>query len=192
MDKFIDCLVDNDLSGLGKGSQTELQIAWIEVYNEFASLRQNGQSKEIFELIKHIFSLEQKIKIISYCVDVLWVVYNREVANELKELGFNIKLDWSNKKEYYKELSVVISKSKSLSTKLHQKQKELELLTDKQKGNSWTRKDFISINTNLARFMNFHINNSIVSVADWCDMVNKYEAYCEVVNAEKNNMLTRK
>lgn len=186
MDKFIDCLIDNDFTGLGKGSQTELLLAWVEVFNEFSSLRQNSQSEEIFVLLKNIFSIEEKIKIIGYCVDILWVVYNRDIANELKELGFNVKLDWSNKQSYYKDLNSVITKAKSLNVKLQQHQKELDLLTNKHKGNSWKRKDFTSINTNLAKFMNFHINNSIISVADWCDMVNKYEAYCEVVNTENN------
>jgi thermostable 8-oxoguanine DNA glycosylase len=192
MEKFIECLIDKNFSVLGKGNEIKLQAAWIEIFNEFSSLRQNSQSNEIFELMKSIFSIEQKIKIINSCVEILWHVYNRELANELKDLGFNIKLDWSNKTQYIKELQSVISKGKSLTTKLKQKQAELDKLTEKQKGNSWSRKDFVSINTNLARFMNFHINNSLITVADWCDMVNKYEAYCEAVNAEKNNMLTRR
>lgn len=192
MDKFIDCLVDKDFSVLGKGSEYELSAAWMDIYNEFSSLRQSAESTQLFELMKEIFSLEQKIKIIEKCVEILWITYSRDIANELKMMGFNIRLDWSDKPVYFKELNSIVSKTKTTVLKLEQKQKELNKLTEKQKGIGYSRKDFISINTNLARFMNFHINNAIITVADWCDMLNKYDAYCEVLNNQNNNLATQK
>ena len=113
--------------------------------------------------------------------------YNRELANELKLMGFLLKLDWADKANYYRELQLVISRSKSWVTQMAGKEKDLQLLLKKTKGEGYARKDFISINSNLSRFMKYHINNAI-TVAEWCDLVTKYQEYVEVVNAESNKV----
>ena len=114
MDRFIDCLVDNKFSVLGKGKDDALNKAWFDIVNEFTSLRKSNSASDILELQKEIFVLQNKIKIISLCVSVLWETYNRDLANELKTMGFNVKLDWSDKVHYYKELNLIYRKSKTL------------------------------------------------------------------------------
>lgn len=191
MDKFIDCLVDGRIEVLGKGIEIDLQEAWANILSEFSTLRNNKTGDDCLELQKEISVLHKKIELINLCVSVLWEIYNRDLANELKMMGYNIKLDWSDKAGYYKDLNLVISKSKTFAVLAERKQKELNALIEKTKGNSYTRKDFISINTNLSKYMQFHINNKEVSVAEWCDMVNKYEAYIEVQHAQMHNQLNK-
>lgn len=186
MDKFIDCLVDNKLYVLGKGTEEELNSAWEDVMHEFSGLRANNSTTEILELQKEIFVLRNKIKIITLCIDVLWETYNRDLANELKTMGFNVKLDWSDKVQYYKELNLIFRKSKTYEVLARRKEKELHVLSNKNKSDKYSRKDFISINTSLSKYMSFHVNNSQITVAEWCDMVNKYEDYLESQQKQLN------
>lgn len=189
MDKFIDCLVDGKLSVLGEGTDVELSNAWQSILFEFSELRQESTINESLELQKEIAVLENKVNIIDLCVSVLWEVYNRDLANELKSLGYILKLDWSNKVEYYGELKKVISKRKTLIVQLDSKKKKLVELVEKAKGKGYKRNDFVKINTNLSQFMKFRVDNKNTTVAEWCDMVSKYESYLEVRNAERNNLL---
>ena len=186
MDRFIDCLLDNKLYVLGKGTEEELNSAWEDVMHEFSGLRANNSTTEILELQKEIFVLRNKIKIITLCIDVLWETYNRDLANELKTMGFNVKLDWSDKVQYYKELNLIFRKSKTYEVLARRKEKELQTLSEKSKSEKYSRKDFVSINTSLSKYMSFHINNSQITVAEWCDMVNKYEDYLESQQKQLN------
>lgn len=186
MDKFIDCLVEDKLQVLGNGTQEQLNKAWGNIVHEFSELRADKSATELLELQKEIFVLQNKIKIISLCVGVLWDTYNRDLANELKTMGFNVKLNWSNKAQYYKELNLVISKSKTFDVLARRKEKELLELIKKSGTDRYQRKDFVSINTSLSKYMSFHVNNNQITVAEWCDMVNKYEEYIEIQQKQLN------
>lgn len=184
MSQFIDCLVDKDLSVLGDGPESELQAAWADIYSEFTSLRQSQESTELFDLMKEVLTLDNKLKIINKCLEVLWVCYNRDIANELQLLGYQVRLDWSDKEAYYSGLKSISSKAKTLSAHLKRKEQELVALTEKNKGEGYSRSHFDAVNVNLSKFMEFNIREEEITVSKWCMMVNKYEAWLEVKNAE--------
>ena len=184
MSQFIDCLVDKNLDVLGHGTEEELKAAWADIYSEFTSLRKSEQSSEMFELMKEVLTLDNKLKIINKCLEVLWVCYNRDIANELQMLGYQVKLDWSDKESYYSGLRSITSKAKTLSAQLKRKEQELQAITEKNKGEGYSRTHFDSINVNLSKFMEFNIREEEITVSKWCMMVNKYEGWLEVKNAE--------
>jgi len=107
MSDFLNCLLDNNLQSLNN----DLQL-WDQIINEFSDLRTNGLPNPALELQKEIAVLDKKVEIIDLCVSVLWEMYNRNLANELQQMGFSLKLDWANKVSYYKELNSVLSKAK--------------------------------------------------------------------------------
>lgn len=184
MSQFIDCLVDKNLDVLGHGTNEELQAAWADIYSEFTSLRKSEQSSEMFELMKEVLTLDNKLKIVNKCLEVLWVCYNRDIANELQLLGYQVRLDWSDKESYYNGLRSISSKAKTLSAQLKRKEQELQAITEKNKGEGYSRTHFDSINVNLSKFMEFNVREEEITVSKWCMMVNKYEAWMEVKNAE--------
>jgi len=183
MSDFLDCLLDNNLQSLNN----DLQL-WDQIINEFSDLRTNGLPNPTLELQKEIAVLDKKVEIIDLCVSVLWEMYNRNLANELQQMGFSIKLDWANKVSYYKELNSVISKAKKYIVLSKSKSKELDTMLKSNVAAKPTRKDFIKININLSKFMGFQISNANIFVAEWCELVNSYD---EQIQNQLNKNLRR-
>jgi len=138
---FLDCLIDGNLKSLNGDANL-----WQAILSEFSELRTCGAPNPALELQKEIAVLDKKVELIDLCVSVLWEVYNRNLANELQQMGFKISLDWSNKVKYYKELTGVISKAKKYIIASKTKSKELDQLLKTNEGLKPRRQDFIKIN----------------------------------------------
>lgn len=148
---------------------------WNNILEEFNNLQNNKVGAEILEFEKEIAVLRFKISIINTCISSLWDMYSRDLVLELKKYGYNQKLDWANKKEYYKNLRLILSSSKTLSIKLEKTKKEFELFLSKFPSSKNTRLDFIKVTTNLSKFMQHYVDLKKVSVAEWLVMVENYE-----------------
>lgn len=186
MSKFMDCLFDNDYSVLGTGTDEELKEAWKAIYNEFSDLRKDNTTVTVFTISKEIELLKCKVSIINECLKVLWVKYDAEIAKELLKLGFaHIRLNPSNKPLYYKQLNDVAGSCKTYQVKLLKKEKELLQLIEQYKGKEASRESFIAINTNLSKYMSFYVDENVITVANWCSMVNNLEKHIEQIEAAK-------
>lgn len=190
LDKFISCIVDNNYSVLGKGSKLEQYTAWSEIFNEYSQLVKDDTTMYIFELQKDVYVLKTKLKILETCVDILWKKYSREITIELNKLGFNTVLDWSNKKEYYKQLKLTLSRGNSWKLEINRKEKEIKSILEKNKGEGYTRQYFTKINANLNKYMNFYIDVKKVMVADWCEWLNNYTEQIEAINKRSTTSIT--
>jgi len=163
--------------------------AWENIYSEYIGLRENKSSTYILGMIKEISYLNTKCFIISKCVEVLAVEYSRELVMEVKQCGCRGKFDWSKPVEYSNDIRAAISYSKKFIVAVKRKEQELEDYYKRHGGGAIQRKDFDIWAVTLSKFMGFHVNYDIVTVSDWCHMMNSYERYCEVANAQQNNML---
>lgn len=162
---------------------------WEEIYSEYIGLRENKSTSFILELLKSITYLQTKQYIIQKCVEVLAHTYSRDLVNELKLTGCKGKFDWSDQSSYSNDLRAAISYGKRFNTQIAKKEKELEDYNKRYGGESIKRKDFDIWGITLSKYLGFRVDYDVVCVSEFCQMMNQYERYCEVENANENNLL---
>ena len=187
MNPFIDCLETEQYEAIG-GKEV-----WEEIYNEYMSLRENKSISYVLDLIKQITYLNTKVFIIVKCVEVLACTdeYNREIIMELKQTGVKGRFDFSNKPKYLAELKAAISYSKKYTNQILSLEKELNTFQEKYDKKKSTRREFEEWAVELTKHLSTNINFDDITVARYCFMMNSYERFCEVKNAQKNNILNK-
>lgn len=187
MNTFIDCVVEENYELVGG------EEAWNEIYNEYMSLRENKSISYILDLIKQISYLNAKVFIIIKCVEVLAETneYNREIVMELKQTGVRGRFDFSKKAQYYADLKAAISYSKKYTNQALNLEKELNDYQKKYDKTKSTRKEFEEWAVELTKHLSVNIDFEVITVARYCFMMNSYERFCEVKNAQANNILNK-
>jgi len=178
MQKFIDYLVGDD---------KELPTNWDEIYSEYITLRENKNTFFILQLVKELMYLKNKAFIIATCIEVLVNENVPELAQELKDAGCRGRFDWDDPIGYSNDIRAAYSECKRINQQVRRKQKDLDDYNKEYGGSSAvTRKHFDDYAVEITRFFKIHIDFEIITVARWCSYVNKFEAYCEVKNSEKD------
>lgn len=181
MNQFIRCLL---------GEETIPD--WEDIYNEYIGLRENKSSSYILSMMKDIVYLQTKVFIISKCVEVLANTYSRELAMEVLQCGCRGKFDWSKPDEYSNDLRAAISFAKKYSAQAVRKEKELTDYQARHGGKVIERKEFDIWAIVLGKFQGYRIDYDVVTVSEYCHMMNTYERYCEVENSKNNPVWQRK
>lgn len=164
---------------------------WDEVYSEYIGLRENKGSSFILDITKEIIYLQTKIFIITKCVEVLATVYSMDLVLELKQCGCKGVFDWSDKTGYSNDLKAAITFAKKYKNQIEKKEKELETYKIRHGNKAIERKDFEVLRVTLFKYYGNRIDFKVITVAEWCIMLNEYDRYCEVVNAEQENLLNK-
>ena len=159
-----------------------------DIYYEYASLRENKNSKFVLELIKEISYLETKVFLASRLVQQLSDIYSRDLVMELKSLGFKGTFNWSNKEKYYADLSAIVSNIKRYIHQLNKKQLELKQIENRHGASKLERRDFDIWAITLWKYMGSRVDFGVIMISEWCFMMNDYERYCEVENAKVENV----
>lgn len=180
MEKFMGYLLDEE-------SRPD---EWADIYAEYIGLRENKSSLFVLGLMREIVYLKTKNFIINKCCEVLAVAPSPELIAELKAYGFRGAYDWNNKSTYSRDLRAALSGAKKLITLWQRKEEELERYQARHAGKELSKKDFYVWAVTLSEFMKFRVDLSVTMVAEWCEMLNKYERYCETANAQQNNILS--
>lgn len=176
LDRFIDCLVDNDLSQLiisGTPTPEQLQETWDKIYLEYCQLSQNGTYNETLELYREIYDLRAKISIVNNTIQYLQISYDRELVLILNKLALGCTVTEEDKGEVLiDKLNGVIARMKKWFPKLKQREKELEELRKENTGkvdrsyfDNWL--DAISID------FGFMIESSRITVSRFCRAIAK-------------------
>lgn len=163
---------------------------WEYIYAEYTALRENKHTSFVLNMVKQINFLEAKLFIISKCVEVLAHAPVPELIAELKAYGFPGRYNWDIPKQYSEELNRVVTGSKRFRTQADQNKKELEdYLSKHQHNKASLKKDFYTMAITLGDHRKSHVDLEQITVTEWCIMMNNYDRYCEVKNAENNNKL---
>lgn len=170
---------------------------WDQVFNEYIGLRENKGSQFILTLLKEITYLKVKQYIIFKCVSVCSGIgvngfYSRDLILELKKCGCSGTFDFSNKEKYSAELRAAYTYGKKFTTQINRKTKEIEDYNKKHSGEKLKRFDFDITALELETHFKIGISFDKIFVSRWCSMLNEYERYAEIVNAQQNNLLNKK
>lgn len=169
----------------------EILSEWEEIYSEYIGLRENKSTHFILDLLKSITYLQTKQYIIAKCVEVLAHTYSMELVTELKLTGCKGKFDWSDAEQYSNDLRAAISYGKRFSSQIARKEKELQDYNDRYAAKAISRKDFDIWGITLSKYLGFRVDYDIITVSEFCQMMNQYERYCEVMNSEHDNLLKK-
>jgi hypothetical protein len=181
MDRFLDCLFDDDLSVLiisGSPTKDDLHDAWNRIYLEYCSLMQDKTYNELFEKSKEIISLQAKISLVNGIVRHLCLAYTEELVKMLDGLGLRSKiLPEDDGDVLEKKLASVISRAKKWVTQLDIQQGELQKLRQKNENGKGGREYFDDTLSILSKFMGYHVKESEITVSRFCRDVNRMNEF---------------
>lgn len=168
---------------------------WDDLYSEYISLRENKSANFVLSLVKDITYLKAKYNIVTTCCDMLNVCFQNvliEPAEILKDTlrryNFRYPFDLKDPVAFSANIRAVLSANKKTITTWQRKEKELEIYQEKHKGKPWDRKAFYMWAIAIGEKRQARVDLETVCVAEWCLMMNDYEKYCEVMNAQNNKV----
>lgn len=185
MNSFIKALLGD------KDTLSEIGSFWEDIYNEYIGLRENKSSSYILSLMKEITYLQTKVFIITKCCEVLASTYSRELVMEVLQCGCKGKFDYSDPVAYSNDIRAAISFAKKYVGQISRKEKELKDYQERHGGKVIERKEFDIWAITLGKWMGYRIDYNVVTVSEWCHMMNQYEKYCEVENGDQNNLMNK-
>lgn len=174
--------------------ETPRPESWDDLYSQYISLRENKSALFILGLIKEITFLKAKYKIIEEACKMMGVCFINNLVDAAAELktvlrlyNFRQPFDMNNELTFSRDIRAVLSANKKTITTWQRKEKELEDYQAKHTGKAWDRKGFYVWAITLGEHQGYRIDLKVTSVAEWCQLLNKYDRYCEVVNAQQNS-----
>lgn len=164
---------------------------WDDLYSEYIGLRENKSSMYILGIIKEIAYLKTKYQIVEQCCKMMNICYETilvEKAKELKDIlrqhNFRFAYDLSDEKLFSRDIRATLSLNKKTVTTWMRKENELKQYQERHGGKAWQKKDFYIWAITLSEHQGYRVDLGSTYVAEWCQLMNRYEQYCEVKNAE--------
>ena len=180
MSEFIQCLLgEKSIEGFD------------EIYSEYIGLRENKSASYLLSLVNEIDYMRSKQFIIFKIVEVLADVYDVRLVIELKNKGCRGKFDYTDKKSFSSDLRAAYTYGKRFNGLIKAKENEIEYFNKKNGGGKITRKFFEDLAATLEKYYSHYIDYEILTVARFVSKWNQYDKYCEVMNADNNNLLNK-
>jgi len=167
---------------------------WDDLYAEYISLRENKSSLYILGLVKEISFLKAKYQIVQQCCTMMMVCFTsvliaqyEEVKDILRQYNYRHPFPMDNEVNFSRDIRAVLSANKKTITTWQRKEQELNEYQQKHDGKGWDKKGFYVWAITLGEHQGYRVDLEITTVAEWCQLLNQYEKYCEVVNAQQNS-----
>lgn len=168
------------------GDRSYVGDKWEDIYNEYVGLRENKQSSYILDLVKEATYLQAKEFIINKCVEVLARVYSRDLVLEVKQCGCKGSFNWDNKATYAGDLKAALKQAEKYKRAAARKEADLKEYRERHAGDKIDRTYFTKIGVTLWRFMGNRIDFDITTVAEFCQVWNEYDKFCEASQQNKS------
>jgi hypothetical protein len=180
--------------------EADKPVNWEDLHSEYVSLRENKNSTFIIKLMTEITYLKTKYNLCEKIAETLIEIAKHERAElidisgltgMLKDYGYRAEYNLKNKSTFTRDVKIVLSGIKKLTTTWQRKEEELAEYQKKYAGKEVQRKDFYVWAVTLSKYFGYRVDLEAVTVSEWCEMLNQYERYCEVQNAENTNQLNK-
>lgn len=177
-------IIDNDNKWLVKsGNPGALDELWLKMKGQYQDLLKDTDSSHIFDLTRDITTFSYKVFIIKSIINQLRLKRNEELINILKtEFGFRLKYD-----DLEKDLNRSLSIIKSTEVQIERKKAEKKSMTNTAETKEWTEFDYIEQLSELSKFQGagvIHIKQ--ISVAEYVALLNRFKAYCAMMEEQLN------
>lgn len=185
---FIDCIVDHNLQSLiryGRPTESQIQQAWDELYQEYCDLSGGSSYKLLVSLANDIATIDRKITHIQICLRVLSMTDSVTCAGILRKYGYKYAFDRSRPAEFRADLDRVFNKAKVFEVVLSQKVAQREkLISQIPKGGEITREYFDRVLVDLAKHQGYRLDSFTITVGEYCHIKGAYEREIEYMNKQ--------
>lgn len=185
LNKFIDCIVDGNLSALtisGFPAEEDLKEAWANILLEYSDAIGTSEYKIFVQLYKGIQINKIVLEQLTVALNILQVTFDEFFAKEVnKILRTTCKFNWKDQTSYQAEVKKCFNRSKSLKIALDLKLMKFEAIEAKNKGGKEQKIDrqyFVSILVTLSDYAKYRIEESI-KMSEYCERVKRFTEYCE-------------
>lgn len=183
--KFVDCIVDGNLSALtitGFPEPAELQQAWSEILLEYSDCIGTNEYRLYVQLYKDIQINKITLEQLTIALNILQVTYDEFFVKEVnKILRTTCKFNWADQASYQAEVKKCFNRSKALKIALDLKLMKFESIEAKNKGKEGAvidRKYFTAILVTLSDYAKYRIEDNI-KMPEYCERVKRFTEYCE-------------
>lgn len=174
LNKFIECLVDGNLSSLiiwGFPAAEDLENAWIDLREQYSDTMGDAEHKLAITLFKEITILSIELQQIKSLIEILSFVRYKPLEDQLNQLVFT-NFSFTDHRE--KELQTCLRLSKSLLIKLEMKTNQYHALKEKNIGpvGKPTREYFQSLLITLSDYSRYLVPDTITTF-DFCERIKR-------------------
>lgn len=197
LNKFIDCMIDGNLSALivtGFPNPEILKQAWDNILAEYSDVIGSQEHRMIFQLWKEVAIMKVSVDMIRIMAargndinedkGILRIVYIKAMADELNTiLGTSCKFNWADQKTYNDELDKCVNRGKALLIQYDMKCLQFAALQKQAEGKTDVKIDrqyFTSILITLSDHAKYRIEESI-KMSEYCERVKRFSDYCEQI-----------
>ena len=197
LNKFIDCMVDGNLSALiisGFPQPELLAEAWDNILGEYSEAIGSQEHRMIFQLWKEVAVIKisvDQIRILAARGNdqgedkgILRMAYVKTLADELNNiLGTTCTFNWDDQKTYNDELDKCVNRGKALLMQYNLKSLQFAALQKQAEGDKTAKIDrqyFTSILITLSDHVKYRIEETI-KMSEYCERVKKFSDYCEQI-----------
>lgn len=187
---FIKCYVDADYSVLtisGNPSKEALATAWDMVQSHYAEIGKSmSPITKTAMLFMEINSMEIRyISIIKAC-EFLKINHDRLISDMLVNEGYAFPFDPNNRDQYFKDISRVEKRVKSMLVQIKHKTSELEKLMEEDGPmKKMSREDFLKELSSLGKFLGYRVDPEVVTMSEF--VANKWLFYEHLKHMSKNH-----
>jgi hypothetical protein len=188
MDKFLRCLCDEEYTALGTGTPAQLEEAWLDILTQYYEAK--GESIRAIEQLNlscQVLRLQQHLRLLQICIDVLSTRYSESIADSLNKLGYVFKPASKKPEDYRNILQVIANKSKTkyiqlkqLTVELQKKQKEISELSLTP-----TREAYEERLLNIEEMQKVSYSMELITVAKFITLEKKYIKRMELLEAKQ-------
>jgi len=133
MNNFMTCLVDGDLTALGKAPQHILEETWITIISEYQQLRGDTvDGVDQLRLLKLINRTKHHLYLFELSVNFLEHTYSESIAKSLNRLGYPFHPVVKEPAKYRNDLQSCVLRSKHHYVQLEGWLKELDAAVKRQ------------------------------------------------------------
>lgn len=138
LNRFIDCVVDGNLSALvisGQPTEIEIITVWEEIKMQYADAMKDGESRSFIILQREAGALDISYQKVLLAISTLENYYTKYFSDHLnKLLGTKLKFDPPFSEGYYKDLKTAHDRSKGIMLDLKLKEAAMQAVELKAKG----------------------------------------------------------
>lgn len=162
---------------------------WKEILIEYSSLVATEKAKTIMTAYQRWFYTEWKINTLAQLLTFLKVVHDKDIAEAVQELGYDLVEFKEDREEYLKQIYLIENEAKTLVILRNQYLSEYKMLTggeteeENDKDEMYYEKEIAII----SKFMGFRIKKNKITVFEWAGCLNAYIEYHELDSKTKED-----
>jgi hypothetical protein len=190
LSKYIDCIVDGNLSALireGYPPEQDIILAWNTIMEQDSAAAGDAEYHLYFSLFKRIAILTTDLNAVHKLVEILSFMYHEPLAKELNLLlKTNFKFNAANQEEYQSLLKRCINRSKAMKIELDMKIIQYEEMEKKLvKNEKPTREYFFNILISLSDHAGYDIRAENITVYEYRERLRRLKKYAENLKSKK-------